>query len=203
MEKLQPAAIDDPAAIFAAGKEQATTLATGVLALATGAEVLAGSVADKAVVPSTLLPAIRKGIATNTSASAGDVGEIIEDTRVAGSAVSLTSATAANIASITLTAGDWDVAIFAQFTSAASTVIGQLMTSLSSTSGTLDGTLPDRFIALNASFTPGSTNSSNHLPRTRVSLSATTTFYFVARANFTTSTLSAWGKLVARRAPTR
>src|SRR5690349_16625741 len=49
------------------------------------------------------------GTATNDDAAAGKIGEYIESEVLSGSAVSLTTNTAANITSISLTAGDWDV----------------------------------------------------------------------------------------------
>lgn len=50
-----------------------------------------------------------KGTTAADSANAGSVGEVITASVVSGSAVSLTNNTAANVTSITLTAGDWDV----------------------------------------------------------------------------------------------
>jgi hypothetical protein len=49
------------------------------------------------------------GTATNDDAAAGKLGEIISSNIVVGSAVSLTTNTPANITSLSLTAGDWDV----------------------------------------------------------------------------------------------
>lgn len=49
------------------------------------------------------------GTTTNDSANGGSVGEVLQATVVAGSAVSLTTATAANITTLVLTAGDWEV----------------------------------------------------------------------------------------------
>lgn len=49
------------------------------------------------------------GTATNDDAVAGYVGEEIKSEITSGSAVAISNATAANITSISLTAGDWDV----------------------------------------------------------------------------------------------
>ncbi|MDP2325295.1 MAG: hypothetical protein Q8N51_14890, partial [Gammaproteobacteria bacterium] len=50
-----------------------------------------------------------EGTNTNDAAAAGYIGELIGSTIASGSAVSLTTATNANVTSISLTAGDWDV----------------------------------------------------------------------------------------------
>ena len=49
------------------------------------------------------------GTGTNDSAAAGYVGEVIESNVPIGSAISISAGVAANITSITLTAGDWDI----------------------------------------------------------------------------------------------
>src|SRR5260221_11377663 len=49
------------------------------------------------------------GSTTNDSAVAGNIGEIVTATLATGSAVVLTTNTTANVTSISLTAGDWDV----------------------------------------------------------------------------------------------
>ena len=55
------------------------------------------------------------GTTTNDSAAAGNVGEVMKNVKASGSAVSLTNNTAATIATITLTAGDWDVSAHGYF----------------------------------------------------------------------------------------
>ena len=49
------------------------------------------------------------GSTTDDSASAGNIGEYITSTVLVGAAVSLPTGTAANVTSLSLTAGDWDV----------------------------------------------------------------------------------------------
>lgn len=139
------------------------------------------------------------GTATNDSASAGVLGEYISSTVASGSAVSLTSPTAATITSITLTAGDWDVSGMCAFTPGATTSITQVVCNYSLTTNTLELSNNERFsilsygamVPVNAIAFPG--------PRARFSVSGSTTVYLVGRGIFTVSTLAAYGTITARR----
>lgn len=142
-----------------------------------------------------------KGTNTNDSAAAGDVGEFVDSQVASGSAVSLTTATAANVTSISLTAGDWDVYGSVGFLTAATTNFTQLISGVSVTSATIDTNDNSlRHVTLN---TPGTAPgvSATHVltPTVRISLSGTTTVYMIARASFSISTCSAFGRLSARR----
>jgi hypothetical protein len=55
-----------------------------------------------------ITPGAVPGVATNTTASAGNVGEYISANLASGSAITLTTNVAANVTSVSLTAGDWD-----------------------------------------------------------------------------------------------
>ena len=139
------------------------------------------------------------GTATNDSASTGYCGEFISSNIGSGSAVGITSGNTANITSISLTAGDWDVE-------------GQVYTSLGG------GTIPSSFnagtsatsVTLNQSPTAGGLMAFNNntqanqswglgTGRTRMSISGTTTVYLVFNSAFSVSTLSAYGWILARR----
>lgn len=140
---------------------------------------------------------------TNDNARAGKVGEYVASTIALGSAVSLTSNTPANVTSISLTAGDWDVDAIAQFTGATTTVVSSQEASISLTSATLDYT-GGKGVAITGSSSPYNQIVSTSaigipIPPIRLSLSATTTVYLVVRSIFTTSTSSAYGILRARR----
>ena len=139
------------------------------------------------------------GTATNDNASAGNVGEFISSTTDAGSAVSLTTGTPANVTSISLTAGDWDVTASAYFDTAATTSYTQLVSSISTTSATLN-TTAGRYSNWNTAATVlGTSEISANVPTVRISIASTTTVYLVARAAFTVSTMSAYGFIGARR----
>jgi hypothetical protein len=140
------------------------------------------------------------GTVTNDNAAAGLVGEYIESSLLVGSAVNLTSDVAANVTSISLTAGDWDVsAIGRVHANNASTSFTQGLASISATSATLDAV--NQVNTFSAAAVPG--NGVNYaalgVPSTRISLAATTTIYLVCRAKFTVSTAQAYGVISARR----
>lgn len=140
-----------------------------------------------------------KGTNTNDDAAAGYVGELISSTVVAGSAVSLTTNAAANITSISLTAGDWDVSAINMFQPGATTSASIYRGSISATSATID-TTPGRVISkVDAAQVPGTNYQAYAIPQTRISLAATTTIYLVSYALFTVSTMTSWGTIAARR----
>jgi len=139
------------------------------------------------------LPGQIPGTSTNDNASAGNVGQFI--TGSAGG-VSLTNSTPANITSISLTAGDWDV--WGIFSGAATGNITTWLGSVSSTSGTAGGlgTLGTALLE-----TPASSGTQSVIPTgtARFSLSTTTTIYLVGQCNFSTGTCTGAGTIGARR----
>lgn len=140
------------------------------------------------------------GTATNNNAAAGSVGEYISSSIASGSAVALTTATPANMTSISLTAGDWDVSCNIYFTIAATTSITNVVGSISTTSATLDGTtMGAENIQRYAAFVPGGGTQNIIVGPLRLSLTSTTTVYAVAQSTFTVSTNAAFGLLRARR----
>lgn len=151
-----------------------------------------------------------QGTNTNDNAAAGDIGEFISSNIASGSAVALTTGTQTNITSISVTAGDWDVEGLVGYSSAATTSITVVSSSISNVSATVptgpNNTAPMGGGGMNflrmAAFVPGTTSNAFQLPTgaVRVSLSGTTTIYLVAFSNFTVSTLSAYGYIGARRA---
>jgi hypothetical protein len=140
------------------------------------------------------LLAPKAGTTTNDNAPAGGVGEYIEAVVLTGSAVTLTTMTPANVASISLTAGDWDVSGTVQTVAGGTTVTQYLIVSVGATSATV--VAPFMEIS-SANAAGGSVGLPSQL--TRVSIAATTTIYLVAQAGFTISTLKAFGTIRARR----
>lgn len=142
------------------------------------------------------------GETTTGNASAGNIGEYITVDVVSGSAVSLTTGTPANIGSMSLTAGDWEVTLAAQFKGGATTTITYTVASISTisaTHGTADNAQVQGFWNNMVPF--GTiTQFSQVVPPIRISLASTTTIYMVASAGFGTSTLSVFGQMKARRA---
>lgn len=123
---------------------------------------------------------------------------------VADSSVSLTTATAANITSLSLTAGKWLVFGTVNFAPAATTTMTTLIAAISTTSATIPSVtspiLPESVNRMNLTFTAGGKQS---LPvsGTIVDTAGTTTVYLVCNQNFATSTLTAGGRLVAMKIP--
>lgn len=144
-----------------------------------------------------------KGSSTNDSPPAGYIGEVISSEIASGSAVSLTTITAANVTSISLTAGDWDVCGQVAFTFAGTTSYTSLVAAINTTSATVPSAglivSPRNRIDVAASV-PGALDLSLPTGLGRLSLAATTTVYLVTRATFSVSTLAAYGHIWARRA---
>lgn len=134
------------------------------------------------------------GTTTNNNANAGSVGEFVTAT---SGAVGLTSGTPANVTSISLTAGDWDVWGNVMFQAAAATVLQTAQTGINTTSATipaapLNSVVTGLTFATNAQY-------SQIAPQQRLSLSTTTTVFLVCNSGFTTSTETATGYIAARR----
>lgn len=140
------------------------------------------------------------GTTTNNNASAGVVGEIISSIIPSGSAVALTTNVNANITSISLTAGDWNIWGNVTFITTATTNIARIIYWSSTTSATLpDSSLYNSTANAAAGVVPGANPTGNNIPFTRLSLSATTTVFLSVRATFTVSTLTGCGAIFARR----
>lgn len=138
------------------------------------------------------------GTTTNSNASAGQIGEFITAT-VATPGVTLTTSVAANVTSISLTAGDWDVSGAISFSGGATTTVSSAIASLSSTSAAV-GTDPLSRHNLFVSGTALANNDPTGNPGpVRFSLAATTTIFLTAFAAFAVSNCSAYGTIRARR----
>jgi hypothetical protein len=143
------------------------------------------------------------GVTDGSNALAGTVGEYVSSVISGGSPVSLSSPTAATLTSISLTAGDWDVFANFAFTGQSTTVISWFRVS-TNTSATQSSSI---IANSQVGFSTGGgaagiltlTDYWLNPPRTRYSLSSTTTIYAIAQANFSAGTCSVYGSLTARR----
>lgn len=145
----------------------------------------------------------QQGTNTNDAAAAGDDGEYIESVIVTGSAISPGTGAAANITSISLTAGDWDVRAIGNYKGGATTAVTFTFLSISTTTGALD-TTPGRYFAAPMSGTASTLFAAGNefaisIPPYRFSLAGTTTIFLVTQESYATSTMSAYGILSARR----
>lgn len=140
------------------------------------------------------------GTTAGGNAVSGQVGEYISSNVLVGSAVSLTTNVAANITSISLTAGDWDVSGSVCYTAPGTTNLNYGYLWVSKTSATVP-TMPNGNGA--APFIWGGTAVDSNVAAStgsfRVNVSGTTTVYLSTLALFTISTLSGFGFIGARR----
>lgn len=135
------------------------------------------------------------GFTDGTDASTGNVGEFPTPTNLTG--VSLTTGTAANASSISLTAGTWDVQCTALFAPASTTTATSFGVGISTTSATFgaNGTYSSYVTSMAANTGNPSLNS----PISHIKVTSTTTVYCVSNANFATSTMTVSGYLRAIR----
>lgn len=135
------------------------------------------------------------GTTTNDNAQAGSVGQYVESTIDSGSAVALTTNTPADVTSISLTAGDWDVSGSVTIAAAGGSLVTDYYMGCSLTSATLDGI----FTGQEGLTLAADMSQTLPTPVHRFSLAATTTVYLIAEAIFTVGTCGAYGHIGARR----
>jgi hypothetical protein len=136
-----------------------------------------------------------QGIRAGNAPAAGFLGEQIRSAVASGSSISLSTTVAANITSISLTPGIWDVSSIINST-AQTTTCTAYISSISTTSATTgtngdnraDGQPPSSTLATSVS-----------IPAYRLTLAATTTVYLVAQANFSAGTVTVFGRISATR----
>lgn len=129
--------------------------------------------------------------------SAGFVGESIQSVVASGSPVSLSTGAATSVTSISLTAGVWDVSALGTL---AGTLTGTLFAvGISPTNNALIAADSGNSYLVTPTMSTAAANSSLSVPRYRVVLTATTTYYLILRADYTVGTATGWGRLSATR----
>jgi hypothetical protein len=140
-----------------------------------------------------------KTTSTNDNAAAGGIGEYIKSNIPIASKVGLSTATAKTIASVSLTAGDWDVTGTVAFAPDAGTLIVDMKGGISQTDNTLP-TLSDTAALVDVPLAPSAgVGATIPVGVSRLSLAGTTIIYLVAQCTFSVSTNSAYGFISARR----
>lgn len=140
-----------------------------------------------------------QGTGTNNSAASGYVGEIISTDNIA-TGTSLTSATPANVVSISLTAGDWDVWGNLIFIPGGATTYSTFAGSITTSSATISNpSISASSFSMSLTFA-ASQQQWFALSPCRISIASTTTVYLVAQSTFAVSTLKGAAILTARRA---
>ena len=138
------------------------------------------------------------GTTAADSASSGTVGEFVTATVTSGSGASVpTTNTAANVTSISLSAGDWDV-----IGNVMGKNSGDNLTVLSCWISTTSATAPDQslistYINTNSG---SSTTIGGSTSFIRINISGTTTVYLSTSITFSAGTQTASGSIFARRA---
>jgi len=136
------------------------------------------------------------GTATNDAANAGNVGEVFN---VGPTSASFTSTIPANINSVTLSPGDWELSGIAVYGGAGATTTTDVVTAISTTSASVIAGLLG--IAAHNRQTATADFSCTHtlLPQ-QVSLASSTQYFLNGQATFTVSTYGVTGIIHARRA---
>lgn len=148
----------------------------------------------------TITPSQTAGIVgtnTNNNANPGSIGEYVSANVLAGSPVSLTSLTPANVTSITLSPGDWEVSGCIGFIPSAT--VNGVVGGINSTSATIPS--PANGAAFNLIYTSNTAGAQVWAPTgsRRFSIAITTTVYLVAQCNFASGTCGAFGVIQAWR----
>ena len=143
------------------------------------------------------------GITTSVSTSLAKRGSIIRSQVLSGSPITLTTATPANIASIKLTAGVWQISGAVGYITAATTSVSEMAAGVSKTTATLSAnyatpvggevSVRDKMTA----FVPTATTLTQVIPTFCVTITEDTTLYLVARAGFTVAGIGAVGYIEA------
>jgi hypothetical protein len=173
----------------------ANVTGSGAIVLANAPTFVTGTVTAPSITFSSTSGII--GTTTNNNAAAGSVGEYVENI-VAVTSVSLTSGTITNAATLSLTAGDWDLSGNIGFFGGSTTTPTFLKAWVSTSSSTDPGApyYANQF----PTGTPFATAPYEFtVPTLRVSLAAPATVYLSAQALFAISTCTCGGWVYARR----
>lgn len=132
------------------------------------------------------------GTATNDSASAGNIGELLSSTF---SGTTVTGNT--DVASLTLTPGDWDIYGNATFVGSTAGVWTSNFLGYSTVSATYGN--PDTYIGDNSVGFGTNSTQGYIMPGAPIKVASNTTYYMIAQCNHTTGTVAAYGGFYARR----
>lgn len=147
---------------------------------------------------STITPSTTAGIVGTTLGDVANAGSVGEEKTVnnSGTPTSLTSSASVNVASLNLTAGNWEVIGSFFYQGAAGTTTTVVAAGLSTTSGNLP-LIPD--YAYEALTFPTALNLIVPVPTIKVNSNSSVTVYLVANCVFGVSTATGVGKITATR----
>ena len=206
--KASPTFTGTPAAPTASPGDNSTTLATTGFVAASFAPLASPAFTGTPAAPTAPLSTnttqlattafVRTGVTDASSAAAGVIGEVLSSEIASGVAVSLTSTISANVTSLSLSAGDWDVWAVVIFKPAGTTTSTKFAVGVSTTSNTLP-TAPNGggYDETNVSVVAGLQTTLKM--RLRVNVSVATPVFLVANTTFAVSTMGGYGGIYARR----
>jgi len=140
------------------------------------------------------------GTTTNDSAGAGYVGQEITSTVSSGAAVALSSGVPANLTSLPLTGGDWEVEYSMRYFPANTTALTRVYSTISTTFATQSGINDDSANISSIAVTGDGANIFYTIyGKKKISIASPTTVYGVAQSTHTVSTCGVFGVLRARR----
>jgi len=134
-------------------------------------------------------------------APAGQLGEYLNANRASGSALGLTTSVIANVASLALTAGDWEISGLIAI-GGTSTVATALAAGLTTASATLPAVaIGDGASYVEIALASGAVSPNTVLPLNpvRLVISTATTIYLNVITIFASGTVTAYGQICARR----
>lgn len=145
-------------------------------------------------------PSNTTGVVDGSDAAAGKIGEFKQTIVPLGSAVALTNNVPKDVATLVLTAGDWDLYGVVVISSISATTVSNSpqKAGVGPTQDTLPTTL-DLTAQLPVTLTTSALNITLICPRQRVSLAAGATYHLVASAVFSAGTVTGYGRIEARR----
>lgn len=187
----QAATLTTPNASITGGSINNTTV--GATTPASGA--FTTLVATGAITPSQTSGIV--GTTTNNSANAGSVGEVISSS-IASPGGSITNLTAANVTSISLTAGDWDVWGDIFPIPSGSALITQMRGTITTTTAAI-GAVGDPGCFFQQISLAAGVGGSIKVGTVRLNLASTTTVFLVTQLAFSAGTCTAFGQIFARR----
>ncbi len=152
------------------------------------APTITGPTITGTVAGSPLMPV--NGVANGGNATAGQVGEVLS---VTGTAVGLTTGVYSNLVTLALTAGDWDIYPYVNFSPSISAA--GYGTGISSTVGTL---VPGVGAGINSASSIGQCTIT--APANRLTVASAATVTLTGIASFSSGTCTGTGSLWARRA---
>lgn len=139
------------------------------------------------------------GTATNDNAASGNVGEYITSTVLVGSAISVLNNTPTNIASISISGGDWNVCGSLAENPAGTTVISQTLAWISVSSATIPVAPNGGAEVIDSHALGAGSGNVFTIGCAGISVASTTTVYLSTQQSFAVSTNSSYGFIGARR----